>query len=60
MVSTGPDARRFLVLVVSEDRKEDHEYFAAIWKQMETGGYEAMLYELVNLDITTSTPGRFQ
>jgi hypothetical protein len=41
-----------LVLIVSEDRKGDHAYFAAIWKQMESGGYEAMLYDLLNLDIT--------
>jgi hypothetical protein len=53
VIPAGLDARRFLVLVVSEHRKGDHAYFAEIWKQMEAGGYEAMLYDLLNLDITT-------
>jgi hypothetical protein len=53
VVPAGLDARRFLVLVVSEHRKGDHVYFAEIWKQMKAGGYEAMLYDLLNLDITT-------
>ena len=33
--------------------KGDHAYFAAIWKQMEAGGYAAMLHDLLALDLTT-------
>ncbi len=40
VVPASMDARRFFVLVVSEAKKNDHAYFAAIWKQMEAGGYE--------------------
>jgi hypothetical protein len=53
VVPAGLDARRFLVLVVSEHRKGDLAYFGTILEQMEAGGYEAMLYDLLNHDITT-------
>jgi hypothetical protein len=52
VVPAGLDARRFLVLVISEHRKGDHAYFGAILEQMEAGGYAAMLYDLLNHDIT--------
>jgi hypothetical protein len=29
--------------------KGNHDYFAAIWKQMEAGGYEAMIYDLLEV-----------
>ena len=53
VVPAAMDARRFFVLEVSEARKSDHPYFAAIWAQMEAGGYEAMLHELLSLDLAT-------
>lgn len=52
VVPVSLDARRFLVLEVSDAEANNTEYFAAIWKEMESGGYEAMLYELMNHDIT--------
>jgi hypothetical protein len=52
-VPAAHDARRFFVLEVSEAVKGDHAYFAAIWKQMEAGGYAAMLHDLLALDLTT-------
>jgi hypothetical protein len=53
VVPASQDARRFFVLEVSEKAKGDHAYFAAIWKQMEAGGYAAMLDDLMKLDLTT-------
>src|SRR5690242_4024342 len=50
VVPAARDARRYLVLVVSEHRKGDHDYFAAIWKQMNAGGYGAMLHDQMSLD----------
>jgi len=44
----GADARRFLVLDVSSAHKEDIAYFKAIDAQMERGGLEAMVYELMH------------
>ena len=36
----------------SDAHANDHAYFAAIQDELEHGGYEAMLHELLNRDIT--------
>lgn len=51
-VHADRDDRRFLPLKVGEKHKEDHEYFKAIEQEMQAGGYEALLYELQNEDIS--------
>ena len=53
VVPAGKDARRFFVLDVSTERLEDHAYFQALNRQMEHGGYEAMLHDLLAHDIAT-------
>jgi hypothetical protein len=53
VVPASLDARRFFVLEISSARKDDHAYFAAIWQEMDAGGYEAMLHDLLHLDLTT-------
>jgi hypothetical protein len=51
IVPTDWDDRRFLVLDISDQRKEDHAYFEAISRQMdEQGGLEAMMYDLMGVD----------
>jgi hypothetical protein len=45
-------ARRFLVLLTAATRVGNRAYFAAIQRQMEAGGYEAMLHELAHRDLT--------
>jgi hypothetical protein len=52
VVPASTDARRFFVLEVAESVKGDHSYFAAIWKQMEAGGYAAMMHDLLAMDLT--------
>lgn len=49
--ATG-DERRYFVVEVSDKHKQDKEYFGNIFKQMENGGYEALLYYLQELDIS--------
>jgi AraC-like DNA-binding protein len=49
--ATG-DERRYFVLDMGEGNKQDSKYFSAITKQMENGGYEALLYHLQSLDIS--------
>jgi hypothetical protein len=44
--------RRFLMLDALPNRANDHAYFAAISGEMRNGGYEAMLHDLLNYDLT--------
>jgi hypothetical protein len=44
------DDRRFLVLEVSDSRKQDHVYFHALKAQMENGGLAAWLHHLLSVD----------
>ena len=53
VVTAGLEARRFFCLEVSDARKDDHAYFGAIWAQMESGGYAAMLHDLLHITLTT-------
>jgi hypothetical protein len=52
LVPAGFGERRFATLDVGEDHKEDHAYFAAIDAEMDNGGREALLYHLLNFDLT--------
>lgn len=51
VVPVDMDERRFLVLDVNDKKMQDHKYFGAIRKQMETGGREALLHVLLSRDI---------
>jgi len=50
-VHLDPDDRRFFVLHVSEKHKEDTVYFKALQDQLDSGGYEALLYDLLHEDL---------
>jgi hypothetical protein len=52
-VPAGYEERRFAIFDVSEAHMQDHDYFAAIDKEMDNGGREALLYELLNFDLST-------
>jgi hypothetical protein len=52
VVPAALDARRFFVLEVSGAHANDHDWFGAIWQEMEAGGYEAMLHDLLHHDLT--------
>ena len=55
-VHLDPDDRRFLVLKVGEKHKEDIPYFKAIQQELDDGGYEALLYDLLNEDLNDFNP----
>lgn len=45
--------RRYFVLRVGTEHVQDSDYFAAIDEQMENGGAEAMLFDLMKIDYKT-------
>lgn len=52
VVPAGGDNRRFLVLDVSEKQIQNIRYFKAILNQMANGGLEALLFTLMNYDLS--------
>jgi hypothetical protein len=50
VVPAGMGDRRFLVLDVSNAHTGDREWFKSVWAQMNNGGREAMLYDLLKVD----------
>lgn len=51
VVPAGAADRRFFVLDVADTKQRDTTYFAGLERDLRRGGYEAMLYELLNHDI---------
>lgn len=52
VIRASGDERRYFVLNVGEDKKQDAKYFAKMHHQMENGGYEALLHYLQEVDLT--------
>jgi Family of unknown function (DUF5906) len=52
VVPASLESRRWFVLEVSGDKIGKHDYFAAVQHQLEHGGYEAMLHDLLQRDLT--------
>ena len=50
-VPAGPDARRWAVFDVSEAHKQDKAYFKALQHEIDDGGAEAMLHDLLARDL---------
>jgi hypothetical protein len=53
VVPAGADERRFFVLDVSGSRRGDFDYFKSLADELENGGAEAMLHELLHRDLSS-------
>jgi hypothetical protein len=51
LVPAGFKERRWTVLDIGEDHIQDKPYFAAIDREMNNGGREALLHHLINFDL---------
>jgi hypothetical protein len=56
VVPAGINSRRFFVLLVSDQRLRDFAYFRALAHEMDNGGVEAMLWDLLHRDISCFDP----
>ena len=52
VVHADKNDRRWMVLDVGDEHRGDHSYFGAVAQQLEHGGYEAMLHELLARDLS--------
>jgi hypothetical protein len=52
VIPAGDDERRFFVLEVGENQKQNPSYFRKIVDDLRNGGYENLLYFLQNYDIS--------
>ena len=52
VVPASLDSRRFFCLEVLPVRANHHAYFGLIWREMEAGGFAAMLRDLLDHDLT--------
>jgi hypothetical protein len=50
-VPASISARRFVVSKVSDNYRQDRNYFAPLYAELENGGREAMLHDLLHVDL---------
>ena len=53
VVPAGKDERRFCVLDVGDGAAQNHQYFAEMHEQLDDGGREALLYDLLHFDLNS-------
>jgi hypothetical protein len=57
VVPAGMEARRFTVFHCGNAHRNDTEYFGALWAELKNGGFEALLYHLLNeVELTGFSP----
>lgn len=59
VVPASEDQRRFCVLDVADKYRNDRGYFGQLRQQMDAGGVEAMLHDLLQYDLTGFNIGKF-
>lgn len=56
VVPAGKNSRRFAVFRVSPERQRDRVYFDALTRQMRSGGLEAMVHDMLAMDVSGFHP----
>jgi hypothetical protein len=51
VIPAGAHERRFVVQTVADTHRQDAAWFGPIYKHMRSGGYEAMLFDLLHRDL---------
>jgi hypothetical protein len=51
VIPAGAHERRFVVQRVADTHRQDAAWFSPIYKRMRSGGYEAMLFDLLHRDL---------
>ena len=57
VVPAALEARRFFVLDVSNEKARQQTYFGEMQEELNNGGYEAMLHDLLEIDLTNFKVG---
>ena len=52
IIPAGLEERRYFVLDVRDKHRQDHDFFKRMVRQMENGGLEAMMHDLLRIDIS--------
>jgi hypothetical protein len=58
VVPAGPNSRRFQVFDVSNRYMQNADYFARLYEELNNGGREAMLFDLLRMDLRGWHPRR--
>ena len=58
VIPAGAHERRFMVQRVADTHRQDAAWFAPIFQQMRSGGYQAMLFDLLERDLRDWHPRR--
>lgn len=53
VVPAGKDERRFCVLDVGDGAAQNHQYFAEMHEELDNGGREALLHDLLQFDLSS-------
>jgi chloramphenicol 3-O-phosphotransferase len=56
-IPAGMDERRFCVMEVGEQAKQNRDYFRAVQRQLRAGGSARLLWDMLHRDISAFDPG---
>lgn len=52
VIPAEKNERRFCVIAVSPTKRQEHEYFNEIQTELDNGGYEALMHDLLQMDLS--------